>query len=76
VKGAGVKGIFVASPGDVCVKQTLVVGEGEHGVATIGRVSIALSDVETMFPDQNIYTMDSNGLQLLRPKGGSSDHSR
>jgi hypothetical protein len=65
VQGAIVKGIYVVGDCDIYVKRTLIAGEGVHRTKTIGLISIAQSEVKSIFPDLSVYTMGSDGLQRL-----------
>jgi hypothetical protein len=68
VRGADPVGIFVAVPADIYVQKYIVRGEAEHRWEGIGKDPISLDEVASKFPDQDIYTMGPNGLQLLRGK--------
>lgn len=71
VKGACVKGIFVANPDHIYVRKKKVVTGGPYQQEIVGPEPILLDDIQTIFPNHNIYTMGLDGLQLLRPKNGS-----
>lgn len=66
VKGAPIKGIFVADPNHIKVKQReSFVFEGVT-YDEVGLVSISLDDVAATFAHQPVFTMGESGPVLLR----------
>jgi hypothetical protein len=74
VRGGSVKGIFVASPSCSYVKHKKVSGEGEYQTEFVGSEFMQFDAIEAMFPEHNIYTMDSNGLWLWVSNGAPRPH--
>lgn len=70
VKGAEVKGIFVANPHFIKVKKLLTISHPElpESWSEIMATDIDLTEVFDSFPGQSIFTMGANGLvEIPRP---------